>query len=225
MNYGRKSICYFFKPFLVSSSLICLISKLISFSAHPHTSLSLPAIDALSLNPILFSQVPALDSVLAKQITLIDEHRWPDAEKSKDQVKSIVTEVVTTYLKIRFPPTGTTNPNPNLITASSPLLTAWSQVTMTMAAVLPVELLFPIADMWRLALLDPSVGLWVTSLQSPSNPTDPLNIFLSKATLALDSPSKGARNFSFIVLRLLCNSLSNPPLAKKLLLSEMRNEE
>jgi hypothetical protein len=41
-------------------------------SAHPHTALSLPAIEATPLDAILFSQVPILDVVLTKVTEFID---------------------------------------------------------------------------------------------------------------------------------------------------------
>jgi len=184
----------------------------------------LPAIQTLSLNPILFAQVPALDTVLSKQITFLEEQaHWPNTGISKDQVKSTISKVVTTYLKPRFAPTGTVNAVGNVPSAKVTTLEAWLQTTTVMAATLPLESLFPVADLWRLAILDPSVSSWIVS-HPPSNPSDPLEVLVPKAVLALDTSSKGARNFSLIILRFLCNSLSHTPLANRLLRTEMRDQ-
>jgi len=103
------------------------------------------------------------------------------------------------------------------------MLQNWSQASAAMETALPVESLFPIVDMWRIALLDPAVCSWVASLTPTPNPSDPIAIFLPKGVLALDATSKGARNYLLITLRLLCNSMSHPVLARKLLRSVMRD--
>ena len=41
-------------------------------SAHPHLSLDLPSISALSTEPILFAQVPTLDTVHDKLVSFMD---------------------------------------------------------------------------------------------------------------------------------------------------------
>ena len=42
------------------------------YKAHPHTQLSLPAVETLSTNPILFSQIPSLDNLVAKLASFVD---------------------------------------------------------------------------------------------------------------------------------------------------------
>lgn len=177
----------------------------------------------MSLNPILFAQVPAWETVLTKQITFLEEQaQWPNTGYSKDQVKSTVSDVVTTYLKPRFALIGSTK-NANVPPAKVDTLEAFSQATTAMAAVLPVESLFPVADLWRLAILDPSVCVWIVS-HPLSNSKDPFEILLPRTVLALDAPSKGARNFSLIMLRFLCNSLSHTSLANRLLRTGIRDQ-
>jgi hypothetical protein len=96
--FPRRSISPVFHPDAV----------LFFIKAHPHTSLSLPAIETLSLNPILFAQVPALDNVLAKQISLprrahtVAQHWLLEGPSEEHDY-----EVVTTYLKPRFALSGT----------------------------------------------------------------------------------------------------------------------
>lgn len=195
--------------------------------AHPHTTLSLPAIKTLSLDPILFSQVPALDTVLIKQISLLDEQsQWPDTGYSKDQIKSAISTVVTTYLKPQFVVTGSPGANGNVplpLPTKPDILEAWLQATTSMVSNLPVESIFPVADLWRLAVLNAPVCLWIDS-RPPSKPNDPLEVLLPKAALAVDSSSKGARNFTLIMLRFLCNCFSHACLANRLLRTGIRDQ-
>ncbi len=198
---------------------IALFVTLKFVKAHPHTNLSLPAVEALSFNPILFSQVPSLDVVLAKQLSFVDEQpSWPDSGQTKDQVKTVVSTFVKSYLKPRFPATETTVSDTKSFPVNSATLNTWSQTTHALAAAVAPESLFPIADLWRLASLDPAVCSWA------ANSPNPIHVLLSKAILALDSPSKGSRNYVLIVLRLLCNNFSQVSLAQTILRSEMRNE-
>ncbi|KAF9525052.1 PPPDE putative peptidase domain-containing protein [Crepidotus variabilis] len=190
-----------------------------AFPPHPHTSLSLPSVQALSLNPILFTQVPAFDAVLSKQIGFIDtQESWPSSGPTKDQVKVTISGDVMAYLKARYPSSGTADSKAKLPSAETDVLTSWTQATAIMSLALPIESLFPIADLWRLAFLDPAVCTWSATLTPNSPPSfDVINTLLPKAILALDSPAKGARNYILIVLRLLCNMFSNLTLAHKII--------
>ena len=190
------------------------------FIAHPHTSLSIPTIQALSLNPIIFSQVPAVETVVSKLSSFIDETSWPaSASQSKEQTKVVLSRTVLPYLKARFP-----SPPPidakALPSATPAILTSWTQATSALALALPVESLFPLVDMWRLAFLDPAVGSWLAALDSPTDPI--ISVFLPKAIEALDNinPSsyKGSRNYILTILRMLCNAFSHSALSRKLLL-------
>ncbi|KAF8904094.1 DUF862-domain-containing protein [Gymnopilus junonius] len=186
-----------------------------AFPPHPHTSLSVPAIQALSMNPIIFSQVPPIDTVLTKLSSFIDEQTsWPQsASQKKEEVKGVIQKTVLPYLKARFQPA---TPAPKALPSATPaILTAWTQASAVLASVLPVESLFPLIDMWRLAFLDPAVGSWTASLSAPTS--DPIGIFIPIAIKAQESTSKGARNYTLTVLRLLCNAFSSPLLSQKLL--------
>lgn len=192
--------------------------------AHPHTTLPLPAVEALSLNPILFHHVPSLDIVLAKQISFIDEQSpWPVSGQTKDQVKAVITTFVKSFLKPRFHSTGTAVLDTKSLSVNSMTINTWSQTTNDLAAVIPPDSLFPIADLWRLAFLDPTVCSWAANLSPPSNSSNPIHVLLSKAILSHDFPSKGARNYILIVLRLLCNSFSQASLAQTILKSSIRD--
>ncbi|EDR13188.1 uncharacterized protein LACBIDRAFT_188295 [Laccaria bicolor S238N-H82] len=173
-----------------------------AFPPHPHTKLSLPAIQALELKPILFSQIPPVDTA---------------------QVKQTLTTTVTPYLKARFlvPPNAPKAPARPLPSATPAILTPWAQATASLATALPIETLFPLVDTWRLALLDPAVGAWIAATPSFS---DPINLLLPQANSALQTPSKSSRNYVLTFLRLLCNATSSAPLAQKLLQSSMRQD-
>jgi hypothetical protein len=179
----------------------------------------MPAVQALSLNPIIFSQVPPIDTVLSKLTSFIDTQPWPStAAQSQAQAKSTLSNTVGPYLKSRF----ATIPPPTVLPSATPaILTAWTHTSSILASVLPVDSLFPLVDMWRLAFLDPAVGKWAAGA-SP----DPVSTFLPNA---LDSssgaPSKGARNYLLTALRMLCNAFSAPALAQRILgTARMRTE-
>ncbi|KAG6839694.1 hypothetical protein C0991_012511 [Blastosporella zonata] len=183
--------------------------------AHPHTSLSLPAIQTLSLNPILFTQVPAIDTVLSKLSSFIDSAPWPaSTPQTPAQVKQTLIGTVAPYLKARFSGPPSTKPP----SATPAILTSWSQATSALSSALPVPSLFPLVDLWRLALLDPVVGFWAASASAPSNP---ISIFIDKATTALQRPDPSAnpRNYLLTILRLLSNAFASPTLAQALFVS------
>ncbi|TFK24385.1 thioredoxin family protein [Coprinopsis marcescibilis] len=189
-----------------------------AYPPHPHTKLSLPSIQALSLNPILFTQVPAIDTVLTKLSGFIDSASWPTSvTQSQSEVKRVLVSSVSTYLKGRFaPPVGAAKAN--LPSATATLLQSWSHVTKTLVTALPIECLFPLVDMWRVALQDPAVGVWLAAFPAQ----DPINIFFPNAISAVQQPSKQSRNYVLTVLRLLSNGFSSPVSAKWLLTGAVR---
>lgn len=104
--------------------------------------------------------------------------------------------------------------------ATQAILIAWSQSTLALTAALPPASLFPLVDLWRLALLDPNVSKWA----SPTSASDPISIFMTKAAEALQDTDRASslRNFILTVLRLLSNAFASPVLAQKLLLHETK---
>ncbi|KAF8221391.1 DUF862-domain-containing protein [Tricholoma matsutake] len=181
-----------------------------AYPPHPHTSLSLPAVETVSLNPILFSQVPALDTVLTKLSTFIDNAPLPSSTiNSKAQVKQVLSGTVIPYLRARF---ALVTPQKQLPSATPAILTPWAQVTSVLTAALPPASLFPLVDLWRLALLDPAVGMWISS-SSPSS-SDPVKVFLDKCST--DPTAAQQRNYILTLLRLLSNVFSTPVLSRRL---------
>lgn len=186
----------------MSSTSTC---ELTSSIAHPHTSLSLPSVQALSLKPILFTQVPGLDAVANKLASFIDAATWPtSAELTQSQVKTALTGTIVPYLKSRTPQTNKPMP-----TATPAILSSWSSLTSVLASILPPESIFPLVDMWRLGFLDSAVGTWSASNVSVTN--EPITVFLFKAT------SSSPRNYTLTLVRLLANALSTPMLAQSII--------
>ncbi|KAI0821985.1 DUF862-domain-containing protein [Trametes gibbosa] len=190
-----------------------------AFPPHPHTQLSLPAVEALSTNPILFTQVPALDTVSAKLSSFID-----DAPPSPElqAAKQSLTTVIIPLLKTRFPPKGSPEEAAKTIPAfpmPAPLLTSWASTTGAVTLALPPAQLFPLVDLWRLAILDDGVAQWLSSVPKP----DPLQLFLDKALSMLDNSASdpaqkaSSRNYLLTVLRMLANGFAHAPLSKILL--------
>lgn len=76
---------------------------------------------------------------------------------------------------------------------------SYIQATNALVLALPVESLFPLVDMWRLAFkfLDPIVGSLLANLNSTNPGTDPITMFLPKTINALDKlSSKGIKGIS-----------------------------
>ncbi|KAF9019182.1 DUF862-domain-containing protein [Hymenopellis radicata] len=176
-----------------------------AFPPHPHTSLSLPSVQALSLKPILFTQVPALDAVANKLASFIDAASWPaSAEQTPSQIKTALTGTIVPYLKSRTP-----QANKPISAATPAILSSWSSITSVLASILPPESIFPLVDMWRLGFLDSAVGTW--SASNVSNTNEPITVFLSKAT------SSSPRNYTLTLVRLLANAFSTPMLAQSII--------
>jgi desumoylating isopeptidase 1 len=123
-------------------------------------------------------------------------------------VKEILSDTVIPYLKSRFAPAIQQNQPPS---ATPAILTSWAQVTSDLAAVLPPTSLFPLVDLWRLALLDPVVGKWISS-SSSSN--DPIKMFLDKCSN--DPTTVRKSNYTLTLLRLLANTFYTPTLSRRL---------
>ncbi|KAL1722832.1 PPPDE putative peptidase domain-containing protein [Schizophyllum commune] len=171
-----------------------------AYPPHPHTKLDLPAIQKLSLDPILFKQVPALETVLAKLSSSVTTITWPaDAPMTMAQQRQ---------------PNGATSH----VTAQPAALTAWTSATSTLTSILPVEALFPLADLWRLVILDPAAGTWCASAIASHAP-DPITTLLR--ALQKNPP---ARNLLLTTLRLLANAFAHQTLGRTLVSGATRAE-
>ena len=120
-------------------------------------------------------------------------------------------------------------PSRKLPSASQSMLDRWAQATQTLVHALPSSQVFPLVDMWRLAMLDPTVGSWCASLTAQSNSNqaaDPITVLLRRGTAAITSTSTtdNPRNLILTLLRLLSNTFSCPPLARRVLSTSTRTE-
>ncbi|KAI0631986.1 PPPDE putative peptidase domain-containing protein [Trametes polyzona] len=189
-----------------------------AFPPHPHTKLSLPAVEGLSTNPILFQQVPALETVSTKLVSFIDAAP-PSPELQA--AKQALTAAIIPLLKTRFPPKGSAEEalKKPAFPTPAPLLASWASTTSRIANALPPSQLFPLVDLWRLAVLDDGVANWLAGTPNP----DPLQLFLDKAISVLDTATadpaqkSGARNYLLTVLRTLANGFAHAALGKTLL--------
>ena len=202
-NFNPRLIFSYGRPFPVSHG-ICIVRNSISRAirvdlAHPHTQKTIPALDTLSTDPILFKQVPALDTVLTKFVSFIDGSSPP--VPSVDLIKQSLSVEVLPYLKGRFPPDA--NGKAKGPPATHQLLIKWAATTRTLGNVLAPAQLFPLVDMWRLALLDEPVGTWCASQTNPA--TDPVHVLLALAIKAGDSTP---RNYLLTLLRMIANAFA-----------------
>ncbi|KAG1776191.1 PPPDE putative peptidase domain-containing protein [Suillus placidus] len=169
-----------------------------AFPPHPHTVLSLPAIEAIPLNAILSSQVPNLDIVLAKVTGFIDAAPSWSGSATKEDTRQILAKNIIPYLKAR----GSSSP-------SNISFEPWKDATTSLATNLSAGELFPIADMWRVALLKPAVCGWSATKLGPESP---ILVLLSKA--------EGApRSYTLTLLKMISNAFANKVIARELLLS------
>ena len=168
------------------------------------------------MNPILFQQIPPLDTVSSKLAASIGASAsTPDLQTAK----KTLTTVVLPYLKSCFPDKVAAGKKPAIPTTAQ-ILTGFSTTTKTLAAALSPAQLFPLVDMWRLAVVDDAAAAnWLAIPTSP-NP-DVLQLLLEKAFEILDagdsSHKSAGRNYILTVVRLLANGFAHAALARALL--------
>ncbi|KAJ7803638.1 hypothetical protein B0H14DRAFT_3777013 [Mycena olivaceomarginata] len=160
-----------------------------AYPAHPHALLSTPTVKALSLEPV-FTQVPPLETVLAKFVAFIDGccPTFYNRHASEGGLAYSCCPVPQSALCTRYSEVHT-----------APVCNPSATNTMGGGNDSPrkrpanTEALFPLVDMWRLAstpLLRPgSLQHW------------PMQ-------------DKGTRNYVLTALRLLANTFKTPVLAR-----------
>ena len=171
------------------------------FSAHPHTSLDIPSISSLSTEPILFTQVPALDTVHDKLVSFIDS---TPSVQNPTTLKDDLAKTMFPWLKSRYAEKS------KATTATSPeVVAAFGRTITALVAELPAASLFPLLDVWRLAILEPTIAPVTLA---------PLVKVLSSTN---ESVSSSPRATLLTLLRLATNSLGTP-LSRSLLASDVR---
>ena len=176
--------------------------------------MSLPVIRGISLQPILYSQVPAWDAALGKLKSFIDADTCA-AELDRSDVKGILSRKVIPFLRARFPAQGQST---SAISSppSADLLSQWSSATVALSKALPLAEMFPLVDFWRMGLLDVTVSSWLAAadVEGRTNVTD---ILLNAAISVVDTPSASSRNLILTTLRLLSNGFANTSLMRHFL--------
>ncbi|KAH9065328.1 DUF862-domain-containing protein [Lactarius vividus] len=171
-----------------------------AFPPHPHTSLDIPSISSLSTEPILFTQVPALDTVHDKLVSFIDS--TPSVQNST-VLKDDLTRTMFPWLRQRYA-------EKSKVAATSPdVVAAFGRTVTALAAELPAASLFPLLDVWRLAILEPTIAQVTLA---------PLVQVLSSTN---ESVASTPRATLLTLLRLATNSLGTS-LSRSLLASDDR---
>jgi len=128
----------------------------------------------------------------------------------------LLGKTVVPYLKVRFPNTKQAQKAPSSSSSiASAALNKWARSTETFTTALPVSELFPLIDMWRLAVLDPSVAIFLSEIPPSDEKLNPLTAFLDNAIAALSASSPNPRNYLLTLLRLLSNSFACAPLGRR----------
>lgn len=147
--------------------------------------------------------------MLAKLNEFIDSAPSWTSPVTQAQVKQVLAKTIIPFLKA----SSATPPPPQPPTAP---FDSWSTLAASLVSNLPISNLFPLVDIWRVALLDPKFSEW-NSNRNASKST--ISVLLSRTL-----ESKGApRNYQLTVLRMLSNAFSNTNLARQCVVS-MRSD-
>jgi desumoylating isopeptidase 1 len=111
-------------------------------------SLDLPSISAVSTKSILFAQVPAFDTVHNKLVSFVDGvPSLPNSSKTKDELaQEIFPWLKQCYLGKSKAPT------------SPAVVAAFGKTISALVADLLAASMFPLFDVWRLAILEPTIA-------------------------------------------------------------------
>jgi len=165
-----------------------------AFPPHPHESLPLPAIKAVSTTPILFTAQPNWSALLGKLLSAIEEASVLPANERAAAQRFIEDEVVP-FLQTKALADGRT---------LKALVADWLAHTERLQAHLGPEQIFPLYDLWRVALLDPKVSSLMTMPPSSAGSRPLLALFTDLFSLPSDAP----RSYLLTVLRLVANCFS-----------------
>ena len=117
-------------------------------TAHPLMALDLPSISSLSTKPILFMQVPALNTVHDKLTSFIDG--VPSlADPSKN--KGDLAQEIFPWLKLCYVEKS------NAL-ASPAVVATFGRTMVALAAGPPTDSMFLLFDIWRLAIFEPTIA-------------------------------------------------------------------
>ena len=173
---------------------------------------------AVSTDPILYTQLPSpLDVPINKLINFIDSA--PNHNSALDEAKSTLKSSFATYLKKRFPPDSSLSAivGKSLVPISNAEVKKWTLMNTALLDSLAPECLFPLVDLWRLAILDSTVASKVG--------TSVIRAIVQKLAALLasaSSPSDVSRPLMVTTLRLCANSHAHPTSTDSVIQPEMK---
>lgn len=185
------------------------------FIAHPHTKTKFFGIQGLSLDSILFKQPPAWDTASEKLMSFIDAvpNEHPTSQAMSESKHSLL-KVVIPFLRTRFPK-AVPGLTPKTLVPPPDVPYRLNQITSTFLRHLPTNDLFPLIDIWRMAVLDKAFDIALVSQLTPSG--EILNASNTTAIPIIEILSKvnggsgidaSSRNTLLTTLRLLSNAFS-----------------
>lgn len=177
---------------------------------HPHISIPVPALESYALKPILCEKLFNLDAASAKLKGFLEDSATTwfqpfDTSLSKADSMEILFGTIFPYVKASaalqcFP--------------MDPLFDLWHDVTSSISWNIPEDQLFPLVDLWRIALLNPKISSWCADRNGLNSP---LGLLLSKAC------QLSSKKYLVTLLDMLTNAFANRALGWKLLLSAQNN--
>ena len=158
----------------------------------------------------MFKTIGSLDGVAAKLSHFIDASALLAEEKAR--MKDTVESAILPFLKLQTQPSGKSTVKP--LSSLAPMLVQWTEASKTLISTLPTEQLFPVVDLWRIGLLSPTVGVWVSGehASTPDITSSIIHEFLNKAEL-----KPLPRSFILTLLKCFSNAFSTFPLSRRLL--------
>ena len=180
-----------------------------------HASLPLRATRSISLEPILFTQVPNLDTVRTKLSSFIDVSS--SSQQEKEKAMATISTVVIPFLKSRFDEkTGVVKSNQ----VNQDLLTSvagkWEGTTTALMSSLSTKDLFPLIDLWRVALLDNALAAWCVGW-SATTASSPPQALLAHISTSLQGDTPPPKPVLLTSLRMASNAFASVELARTLL--------
>ncbi|KAG9005426.1 hypothetical protein FRB94_010905 [Tulasnella sp. JGI-2019a] len=177
-----------------------------AFPPHLHAKLDLPAICAISLKPIIYSQPPSFDAAYNKFASFIDASSVPD----KIVVTQTFSAEILPFLKARFPLASAIGKDKAHSTPPLPpsLLQSFAKVTIALLDNLPPAELFPLVDLWRVAVLDDRIASWLglAGTRKDGQRTDITQRIFTKVVGLQDTARAVPRNLLLTTLRLASNN-------------------
>ncbi|KAG9019874.1 hypothetical protein FRB90_000004 [Tulasnella sp. 427] len=188
-----------------------------AFPPHPHTKLDLPTIRKTSLAPIMYTQPPNFDAALSKLLSFVDAS---PAVTDKEFCKRTFRDIVVPKLKARFPPTAKDKPAADIVNLTPDFLPSFAKASKELLNALSPAELFPVADLWRITVLDAEVAKWLSlsGTRADGKETDITGLVFSKVYEAQESSPSGApRNLLLTTLRLASNCFAHTALVRHVL--------